>query len=195
MRKSTVSRKTTETDIGLLLELDQSGESSVDTGIPFFDHMLRLMAFHAGMKMQLKARGDLEVDQHHTVEDVGICVGEGLREAMGGRGGIRRYGWAAAPMDESLALIALDISGRPHLAWQVELPVENVGGFDPLLAREFFQAMANQAGLTLHIRMLEAGNPHHVLEAVFKGVGLALGQAKEVATPEGRPPSTKGMLD
>jgi len=195
MRKAAVSRRTGETEVKLELELDRRGDSQINTGIPFFDHMLRLMAFHAGVWMRLEAKGDLEVDQHHTVEDVGLCLGEAFREALGDRGGVRRYGWSLVPMDESLARVALDLSGRPHLTWRVEMPLEMLSGFDPLLAREFFQAMVNRGGITMHVRLLEDGNPHHCLEAVFKAVGLALKDAVTLSPADGTIPSSKGTLD
>lgn len=195
MRRAAVKRKTGETRVELELELDERGDSRISTGIPFFDHMLRLMLFHAGMRMRLEAEGDLDVDQHHTVEDVGLCLGEALREALGDRGGVRRYGWTMVPMDESLARVALDLSGRPHLSWRVDLPVELLSGFDPLLAREFFQALVNRSGITLHAKLLECGNPHHGMEAVFKAVGLALGEAVALNPWSDAIPSSKGKLD
>ncbi len=195
MRRAGVSRKTRETAIELDLAMDEPGDSSINTGIPFFDHMLTLMFFHAGMRLELKAEGDLEVDQHHTVEDVGLCLGEALREALGERGGIRRYGWSIVPMDESLARVAMDLGGRPHLTWKVDLPMEMLSGFDPSLAKEFFQAMVNRCGITMHVKLLESGNPHHSLEALFKAAGLALREAKAAVAPTETVPSTKGRMD
>ncbi len=194
MRRAEIERATRETRVRVELDLDAGGDPSVDTGIPFLDHMLTLMAFHAGLQLSLEARGDLEVDQHHTVEDTGLCLGEALKQAAGEKRGIRRYGWSLTPMDESLARVALDFSGRPHLSWRVELPVDDINGFDPLCAREFFQALVNQAGLTLHVEVLAGENPHHLLESVFKGMGLALRASLEVLEGAGGPPSTKGTL-
>lgn len=194
MRRAVTERNTKETQVEVELDLDGRGPSKVSTGIPFLDHMLNLLAFHGNMRLILDARGDLEVDQHHTVEDTGLCLGDALKQAAGDKKGIRRYGWSLTPMDESLAQVALDFSGRPCLAWRVELHVESINGFDPLCAREFFQALVNQAGLTLHVEVLAGENPHHILESVFKGVGLALRASLEVASDESEPPSTKGSL-
>ncbi len=195
MRRAEIERNTRETRIKLELGLDGRGDNAVSTGIPFFDHMLTLFAFHGNLTMRLEARGDLEVDQHHTVEDVGLCLGDALKQAAGEKRGIRRYGWSLTPMDESLAQVALDFSGRPYLGWRVVLPVESINGFDPLCAREFFQALANQAGLNLHVDVLAGDNPHHILESVFKGAGLALRASLEVIEGAGEPPSTKGTLE
>ncbi len=194
MRRAETIRETKETRIRVALDLDGRETPEVVTGIPFFDHMLVLMAFHGGMSLDLEAQGDLEVDQHHTVEDTGLCVGESLKTAAGDKRGIRRYGFSLTPMDESLARVALDFSGRPYLAWRVQLPVESINGFDPLCAREFFQALVNQAGMTLHIDLLAGENPHHILESVFKGVGLALRMSLSVEPGAEEPPSTKGTL-
>lgn len=195
MRRAEIERNTRETRIRLELGLDGRGDNAVSTGVPFFDHMLTLFAFHGDLLFRLEAQGDLEVDQHHTVEDTGLCLGEALKQAAGEKRGIRRYGWSLTPMDESLARVALDFSGRPFLGWRVELPVESINGFDPLCAREFFQALVNQAGLTLHVDVLTGDNPHHILEAVFKGVGLALRASLEIIGAAQDPPSTKGTLE
>ncbi|MDI6872968.1 imidazoleglycerol-phosphate dehydratase HisB [Candidatus Solincola sp.] len=192
-RSSKVERKTGETEVSVNLRLDGEGEVTVSTGIGFFDHMLTLFAYHACFDLALQARGDLEVDQHHTVEDVGLCLGAAIREALGDKEGIRRYGWALLPMDEALCLTALDISGRPHLSYGVELPVKLVSDFDPTCVREFLQALVNQGGFTLHVRGMAGENPHHILEAVFKGLGRALRDAVARDT-NGRVPSTKGVL-
>lgn len=193
-RRKTVERKTRETDISLTLDLDGRGEIQVATGIGFFDHMLTLLAFHAGFDLSLRAEGDLEVDQHHTVEDVGLCLGAAIREALGEKRGVRRYGWCVLPMDEALCMVALDLSGRPHLSYQVTLPSELVSDFDPTSVREFLQALVNQAGITLHVRLIDGVNPHHILEAVFKGVGRALGEAVSPGEAAAEVPSTKGEL-
>ncbi len=192
-RGSKVERKTGETEVEVELRLDGKGEVSVSTGIGFFDHMLTLFAYHAGFDLTLRARGDLEVDQHHTVEDVGLCLGAAISQALGDKAGIRRYGWALLPMDEALCLAALDISGRPHLSYGVELPVKLISDFDPTCVREFLQALVNQGGFTLHVRGMAGENPHHILEAVFKGLGRAFREAVSRDTGGGIP-STKGVL-
>jgi imidazoleglycerol-phosphate dehydratase len=194
MRKTVLERKTRETEIRLELSLDGTGEVEVSTGIGFFDHMLTLLAHHASFDLKLEARGDLEVDQHHTVEDVGLCLGKALGEALGDKRGIQRYGWAVLPMDEALCLIALDLSGRPHLSYDVELPVQLIADFDPTCVREFLQAVTNEGGITLHVRSLGGENPHHVLEAVFKGLGRALRAAVSLNPATRDIPSTKGTL-
>jgi imidazoleglycerol-phosphate dehydratase len=194
MRKARVQRKTAETDILLELDLDGEGDIEVSTGIGFFDHMLVLLSGHAGFDLKLQARGDLEVDQHHTVEDVGLCMGKGLKEALGDKRGIRRYGWALLPMDEALCLAALDLSGRPYLSYDVELPVQLISDFDPTCVKEFLQALVNECGLTLHLRGMSGENPHHVLEAVFKGLGRSLRTAVAYDRTERGVPSTKGTL-
>ncbi|RJP31810.1 MAG: imidazoleglycerol-phosphate dehydratase HisB [Actinobacteria bacterium] len=194
MRKSQLRRKTSETDI--LLEIDLDGNAGVEvlTGIGFFDHMLMLLSHHAAFDLRLKAQGDLEVDQHHTVEDVGLCFGKALVEALGEKKGIARYGWALLPMDEALCLVAMDLSGRPHLSYDVDLPVQLVSDFDPTCVREFLQALVNAGGLTLHVRSLSGENPHHILEAVFKGLGRALRMAVRLDASSRDIPSTKGTL-
>ena len=194
MRTSNIKRKTTETDIQLDLYLDGGGDVSVSTGIGFFDHMLTLFAYHARFDMNVVASGDLDVDQHHTVEDIGLCLGQALSEALGDKKGINRYGWSLLPMDEALSLIALDISGRPYLSYQVELPVQLISDFDPTCVKEFLQAVSNQAGITLHVRKLDGENPHHILEAVFKGLGRALRMAVSLDEQVDEIPSTKGTL-
>ncbi|MBC7254128.1 MAG: imidazoleglycerol-phosphate dehydratase HisB [Actinobacteria bacterium] len=193
-RVSRVERKTGETEVTVKLNLDGGGMVTVSTGIGFFDHMLTLFAYHAGFDLALQARGDLHVDQHHTVEDVGLCLGKSIHEALGKRAGIRRYGWSLLPMDEALCLVALDLSGRPHLSYGVELPVKLVSDFDPTCVREFLQALVNQGGFTLHVRVMAGENPHHILEAVFKGLGRALREAVRREDGGGEVPSTKGVL-
>ena len=194
MRTSNISRKTKETEIQLDLSLDGGGDIRVSTGIGFFDHMLTLLAYHASFDMTVEASGDLEVDQHHTVEDIGLCLGQALSEALGEKKGINRYGWSLLPMDEALCLTALDLSGRPYLSYQVELPVQLISDFDPTCVKEFLQAISNQAGITLHVRKLVGDNPHHILEAVFKGLGRALRMAVSLHEQAGEIPSTKGTL-
>jgi imidazoleglycerol-phosphate dehydratase len=194
MRTARLSRKTAETEIELEIELDGNGDTEIATGIGFFDHMLSLLSYHAGFDLTLRARGDLEVDQHHTVEDIGICLGKGLKDALGDKKGITRYGSALLPMDEALCMLALDLSGRPHLSYDVDLPVQLISDFDPTCVREFLQALTNEGGLTLHVKGLSGENPHHVLEAVFKGLGRALRAAVGVDPRERDVPSTKGNL-
>lgn len=194
-RKAEIKRTTKETDIELVLDLDGTGEVEIDTGIPFFDHMLSMVGKHGLVDLRVKAAGDLEVDGHHTVEDIGICLGQALNEAVGDKRGIRRYGSCTMPMDEALALVALDISGRPYLVYDVELPVEIIGSYDTLLTVEFLQAFANTAQITLHVKMLAGRNAHHMVEAIFKGLARALGEAVEVnPRAAGQIPSTKGTL-
>ncbi|MBS3910030.1 MAG: imidazoleglycerol-phosphate dehydratase HisB [Actinobacteria bacterium] len=194
-RKSEIKRTTKETDIELVLNLDGAGEVEIDTGIPFFDHMLTMVGKHGLMDLKVTAKGDLEVDGHHTVEDIGICLGQALNEAVGDKKGIRRYGSCMMPMDEALALVALDISGRPYLVYDVELPAEIIGSYDTLLTVEFLRAFANTAAITLHVRMLSGRNAHHMVEAVFKGLARALGEAVEIDPRNaGQVPSTKGRI-
>ncbi|MDY6794264.1 MAG: imidazoleglycerol-phosphate dehydratase HisB [Actinomycetota bacterium] len=194
MRKTSVERKTKETDINLALNLDGTGTVEVDTGVGFFDHMLTLMAYHASFDMRLEAHGDLDVDQHHTVEDVGLCLGQAIRNAVGDKQGIQRYGWSLLPMDEALCRVSLDMSGRPHLGYDVNLPVKLISDYDPTCTREFLQAMVNEGGITLHIKSLSGENPHHILEAVFKGLGRALHMSISIEPTSRDIPSTKGTL-
>ncbi len=195
MREATVSRKTKETVISLKVNLDGSGRTEIDTGVGFFDHMLDALCRFGQLDLSLQCAGDLRVDAHHTVEDCGICLGKALREALGDRQGIRRVGSAYLPMDEALAFAALDISGRPYLAWSAEFMAPMCGAMDTQLAEEFFRALAVNAGLTLHLKVLEGRNDHHKMEALFKAFGLAL---REAAAVDGRIAgvlSTKGSLD
>jgi imidazoleglycerol-phosphate dehydratase len=193
-RKAEVNRKTKETDISLRLNLEGSGKQSIHTGIPFFDHMLSLLAYHSNMDLSLKARGDLGVDAHHTVEDVGICLGDGIRKALGEAKGIQRYGMALIPMDEALASVALDLSMRPWLVFHMKLMRSRIGTFDLELVEEFFKALCNHGRLTLHVNLLYGRNSHHMVEAVFKGFGRALRQAVSVDERSSGIPSTKGIL-
>jgi len=194
-RKAKIERKTKETDISLLLNLDGVGPSRVDTGIPFMDHMLELMAAHGFMEIDLKARGDREIDDHHTVEDLGICLGMALKESLGNKGGIKRYGESTVPMDEALARIVIDISNRPILVYRVTLDKRTTGTFDIGLVKEFFRALATHAGITLNINLLSGDEPHHIAEAIFKAFGRALDQATGIeARLSGNLPSTKGVL-
>jgi imidazoleglycerol-phosphate dehydratase len=193
-REATVTRATGETDITVAVALDGRGATAVATGVPFFDHMLEAFGRHGLMDLRVEAKGDLAVDAHHTVEDVGICVGTAIAEALGGRAGIRRFGSATVPMDEALVLAAVDISGRGQLHWAVDLPIEIIGTFDTTLAKEFLIALATNAGLTLHVRSLAGENAHHIIEAVFKAVARALAEAVSLDPRVSGVPSTKGSL-
>ena len=193
-RKAEVKRKTRETEISLRLDLEGSGKHSIQTGIPFFDHMLSLLAYHSSMDLSLKAKGDLGVDAHHTVEDVGICLGDGIKKALGEAKGIQRYGMALIPMDEALASVALDLSMRPWLVFHMKLKRSRIGTFDLDLVEEFFKALSHHGSMTLHITLLYGRNSHHMVEAVFKGFGRALRQAVSIDERSSRVPSTKGIL-
>ncbi len=192
-RKARISRRTRETEVQVSLELDGSGQSTIETSIGFFDHMLELFSRHGLLDMEVKAKGDLHVDYHHTVEDVGICLGEALKLALGEGKGIRRFGHALLPMDEALAMVAVDISGRPYLAFQADLKGK-VGEFDVELVEVFFRAFCTHGGLTLHVRLLSGGNLHHCAEALFKGLAVALREAIQMDPRQRGIPSTKGVL-
>ena len=192
-RTANKQRKTAETQIELSLDLD-GGESSAQTGVGFLDHMLDLLARHGGLGLRVEASGDLETGAHHTVEDVGIVLGQALDEALGDRGGIRRYGSALAPMDESLAECAIDISGRPLCVFDADLPATSIAGFDTELAEEFFRAVATNAKLTLHVSVRYGTNAHHMIEACFKAFARALRDAVAIDPDEKGVPSTKGTL-
>ena len=186
------SRKTNETDIQVQLNLDGTGVFTIDTGIPFFDHMLEQLGKHGGFDLRIEAKGDLEVDLHHTVEDVGIVLGTALKDALGDKAGVRRFASALVPLDEALVQVALDLSGRPFLVYEVDPVSEWIGTFDPQLVEEFWRAFAFGAGITLHIRSVSGKNGHHVIEASFKGVARSLRDAVRI---EGTSvPSTKGTL-
>jgi imidazoleglycerol-phosphate dehydratase len=193
-RRAEVRRKTKETEIALKIDLDGSGRHSIRTGIPFFDHMVSLLSHHGSLDLSLKARGDIHVDHHHTVEDVGICLGEGIRKALGEAKGINRYGMALTPMDETLASVAMDISMRPCLVFNVKLRRAKLGTFDLELVEEFFRALCNHGRLTLHINLLYGRNSHHMVEAIFKGFGRALREAVALDRRASGVPSTKGVL-
>jgi len=192
-RTAEIDRKTKETEVSLKLDLD-GGEASATTGVGFLDHMLDLLARHGRLGMELKAEGDLETGAHHTTEDVGIVLGQAIDEALGDRAGIRRYGSATVPMDEALAECAIDISGRPLTVFEAELPEVTIAGFDAELAEEFFRAVANNAKLTLHVRVLYGSNAHHMIEAAFKAFARALREAVSLDPGETGVPSTKGTL-
>ena len=190
-----MARKTRETDIRLELGLDGSGRTAVKTGVPFLDHMLELLGKHGLFDLAVQARGDVEVDDHHTVEDVGLVLGQALREALGDKAGIRRYGEATVPLDEALVQTVVDLSGRPFLVYDVQIKRARVGRFDVELIHDFLLALVNQAGMNLHVRMLSGRNPHHVIEATFKGLARALDVATQHDPRVRGVPSTKGTLD
>jgi imidazoleglycerol-phosphate dehydratase len=193
MRKADVNRRTKETSVSLRLNLDGRGGCRAETGVGFLDHMLDLLARHAGFDLTVKASGDVHVDDHHLVEDVGIVLGEALKQALGRKEGIARYGWAAVPMDESLVMCAVDLGGRPYLAYGVELKTKKIKGFETELIEEFFRALVNSGGMNLHLRQLDGRNTHHIIEGSFKAFARALGQAVAL-TGRGGVPSTKGVL-
>ena len=193
-RKVKISRKTKETGIKLDLNLDGLGKHKISTSIPFLDHMLSLLAAHGLFDLIIQARGDTAVDFHHTVEDIGICLGSALKQALGGKEGIRRYGSAFVPMDESLASVHVDLSGRPHLVYHVPLRKRKIGDFDTDLVKEFFQALVNSAAITLHAQVVYGNNGHHMVESLFKACGRALRQAVSNDEKVRGVPSTKGRL-
>ncbi len=193
-RKGQIERKTRETLISVSLDLDGSGQAGVSTGLPFFDHMLELMFRHALIDLDMEASGDLEVDGHHTVEDTGLAIGAALLQALGDKRGLTRFASSLVPMDECLAEVAIDISGRPHLTYEVALEPEPLGNLDPALAKDFFQGLVNEAELTLHIELRRGGGVHHSLEAVFKAAGRALKGAVAIDPRVSGVPSTKGKL-
>lgn len=193
-RRIELARQTGETDIRLTLDLDGQGRWSIDTGVPFFDHMLSHVAVHGLLDLDLVCRGDIAVDAHHTVEDVGIVLGQALAQALADKRGIARYGQMLLPMDEALALVALDLSGRGLLVFDAPLPAQKVGTFDAELTPEFLRALAHNAGMTLHVRLLGGTNTHHIVEAIFKALGRALGQAVAYDPRRQGIASTKGVL-
>ncbi|GHT43146.1 imidazoleglycerol-phosphate dehydratase [Endomicrobiia bacterium] len=192
MRETTSTRKTRETEIEIALNLNQKGENKISTGVGFFDHMLNLLAFQAGITLKVIANGDLSVDQHHTIEDIGIILGQTLKDALGNKIGINRYGCAKIPMDEVLIETVLDISNRPYLVFNVELPVCKIGDFETELVEEFFRAVIVNAGITLHVNVIHGKNTHHIIEGIFKSFGRALGEAIKISSDN--LPSTKGVL-
>lgn len=194
LRKATIERKTTETDIVVKLDIDGTGESKIETGVGFFDHMLTLFAKHGLFDLEVTAKGDLEVDGHHTVEDVGICLGQAFDQALGDKSGIVRYGFFILPMNEALATVSVDLSGRPFLAYNLDMSASKVGGFDTDLTHEFFQAFMTNAGVTMHVRLQAGTNPHHIIEAVFKAFGKALDAATRLDSRITGVQSTKGVL-
>ena len=195
MRTSTITRRTAETDIRLVLDLDGSGKSEIDTGCGFLNHMLTLFARHGRFDLTVKCVGDTDVDDHHTVEDIGICLGLAFAQALGDMGGIVRYGNTLLPMDEALILTAVDISGRAHLSYELNLPTANIGTFDTELVQEFWLGFVRKANVTLHFRQLAGDNSHHIVEGAFKSAARSLRAACAVdPTLNGEIPSTKGVL-
>ena len=194
LRVASVERETSETAVRLVLTLDGSGQTQIDTGIGFFDHMLNLFAAHGQFDMELCCNGDLEVDGHHSVEDIGITMGQALRQALGDKRGIRRYGTFFLPMDETLAMVSLDISGRPFLVYEGGEMTPMIGGYDTELTEEFLRALAVHGGLTLHVKVLYGTNSHHKVEAIFKALGHALREAVSYDPRVTGVPSTKGSL-
>jgi len=195
MRTATVTRQTTETAISVQINLDGTGDFDNQTGVGYFDHMLDQLARHSLIDLKISAQGDLHIDDHHTVEDTGIALGQALASALGDKKGIRRYGECHLPMDDAQVACALDLSGRPYLVWTVDMPTAKIGTFDTELVREFFQALATHGGITLHIDRVNGANSHHIAEAAFKAVARALRQAVQ-ADPRlsDAVPSTKGTL-
>jgi imidazoleglycerol-phosphate dehydratase len=194
-RKASIHRKTKETEISLDLNLDGAGDSEVHTGIPFMDHMLTLVAAHGFMDLKIAATGDTEVDDHHTVEDLGICLGKAIHDGLGKKEGLRRYGHAIVPMDEAMARVVLDISNRPFLAYRVLLKESKTGSFDVNLVREFFRALVVHSGITMHVDLVSGDDPHHIAESIFKSFARALDQATGFEARLGAAvPSTKGLL-
>ena len=195
MRTYEITRTTAETDISLSLNLDGTGKSAIDTGCGFLNHMLTLFASHGRFDLNVTCKGDIDVDDHHTVEDIGICLGEAFRQSLGDKKGIFRYGQMILPMDEALIMTAVDISGRSYLGYGLEIPTEKVGAFDTELVEEFFLGFTRKAELTLHIRQLAGTNSHHIIEGCFKSVARALRQAAAIdETRKDEIPSTKGVL-
>ncbi|WAA10978.1 imidazoleglycerol-phosphate dehydratase HisB [Fervidibacillus albus] len=194
MRKSEIKRQTNETTIDVSLNLDEANQPNIQTGIGFFDHMLTLFASHGQFGLTVQCQGDLEVDNHHTVEDTGIVLGQAFRQAVGTKAGIKRYGTAFTPMDESLSIVSIDISGRPFLHFDANIPVEKVGTFDTELVEEFFRAFVNHSMTTVHINLQYGTNGHHIIESIFKGFGRALFEASKIDDVQRGVPSTKGIL-
>ena len=194
-RVASVSRTTKETDVQVTLNVDGTGRCTADTGVPFLDHMLHQIASHGLFDLEVRAKGDIEIDDHHTNEDVGITLGMALHQALGDRKGITRFGHFVAPLDEALVQIALDFSGRPHLSYGLDIPTQRVGTYDTQIVREFFVAIINHAQMTLHIRQLDGINSHHIIEATFKAFARAMRMATEVDPRRaGKIPSSKGVI-
>ncbi|OGV99276.1 MAG: imidazoleglycerol-phosphate dehydratase [Nitrospinae bacterium RIFCSPLOWO2_02_39_17] len=193
-REAEVKRKTRETDIKVSLKLNGTGEYKINTTIPFLDHMLSQIAKHGLFDIEIEAKGDTEVDYHHTVEDVGIALGDAFKKALGEKEGIKRYGHAVIPLNEALSMVAVDISGRPYIVYNVAIPKEKVGEFDAELTEEFFRAFANSSGMSLHINLMYGNNLHHIVESIFKAAARALDEATSLDERVKGIPSTKGKL-
>jgi len=193
-RKADIKRLTSETKIALSLNIDGRGNSKIKTGIPFFDHMLTLFAKHGLFDLKLSAKGDIDVDYHHTVEDVGICLGQAFKKALGEKAGIVRYGESKVPMDEALAEVIIDISGRPHLTYNVPIKKTKFVDFDVEVVKEFFEAFVLNAGITIHVNLIRGSNMHHIIEAIFKAFAVTLSKACEINPRKKGIPSTKGVL-
>ena len=193
-RTAKILRKTSETNISLSLTIDGKGKGSVKTGIPFFDHMLTLFAKHGLFDLKLAAKGDIDVDYHHTVEDVGICMGQAFKKALGNKDGIVRYGESKVPMDEALTEVIIDISGRPHLTYNVPITKTKFIDFDVEVVKEFFEAFSLNAGITIHVHMIRGGNMHHIIESIFKAFAVTLSKACSIDPRKKGIPSTKGVL-
>jgi len=193
-RQATIERTTTETAVKVDLTLDGTGRGQIKTTLPFLDHMLTLLAKHGFFDLTVQAKGDTEIDDNHTVEDVGIVIGDALKQALGTKEGVRRFGWALVPLDETLAQVSVDLSGRPYLVYRVELPQRRIKAFDLGLFEDFFQAFTTHAALNLHINLLYGRNPHHIMEAVFKALAKALDQATALDDRLAGVLSTKGKL-
>lgn len=193
-RSATIQRATAETRIELTLDLDGTGQATIQTGVGFFDHMLTLLARHSLIDLRVHADGDLHVEAHHTVEDVGICLGQALKQALGDKAGVRRYGDACVPMDEALVTAAIDLSGRPFCVWKADVPLETLGTFSSQLGEEFWRAVSSAGALTYHVVVHHGRNTHHILEGIFKASARALRAAVEPDPRGGGVPSTKGVL-
>lgn len=193
-RTAEITRRTAETDISLSLAIDGSGKTSINTGVGFLDHMLTLFSVHGAFDLEIKATGDLDVDDHHTVEDIGICLGQAFYNGLGDKGGINRYGFSYVPMDETLARVVVDFSNRPYLHYGVDLTDQKVGTFDTILAKEFLRALALHGGLTLHVDLIHGENAHHIIEAVFKALGRAVNEAAAPRQGTTAVLSSKGSL-
>lgn len=193
-RTASLKRKTKETEIEIDLNLDGEGKYDISSNVSFLDHMLAQLAKHGLFDLKIRATGDVEIDFHHTVEDIGIVLGQAFKKALKNKEGIRRYGSAHAPLDEALALVVVDISGRPYFVYKVDIPKEKVGEFDVELVEEFFQAFANNCGITLHIRLISGNNLHHIIEAIFKAFARAMDQGSSIDARIKDVPSTKGTL-
>ena len=193
-RTAKISRKTSETNISLALNIDGKGKGAIKTGIPFFDHMLTLFAKHGIFDLKLTAKGDVQVDYHHTVEDIGICLGQAFKEALGDKAGIVRYGESKVPMDESLTEVIIDISGRPHLTYKVPIKKTKFVDFDVEVVKEFFEAFVLNAGITIHVNLIRGENMHHIIESIFKAFAVTLSKACQIDPRKKGVPSTKGVL-